>query len=230
VRELERNGIRPWLLNNDWGVTSDDVSFVISVGGDGTLLRASHSIPMEIPLISINSDPAKSVGHLCQFLPADLQKAVSAIKTNEYDYKTVTRMEVHIGGRVVHKRVLNEALFSHACPAAMTQFSLMADHEDPERYRCSGVWIGTGAGSTGALGSAGAEHQELGCPFFQAVVREPYGVSPIGPRTLRAGIFQLQSETNQATLYIDGPYLQIPVRYGDFVSFQDGESLKLVTQ
>lgn len=47
---------------------------------------------------------------------------------------TVSRMSVEVDGLEVSKRVLNEALFSHSCPAAMTRMVFEA-----KRYDCSGL-------------------------------------------------------------------------------------------
>jgi NAD+ kinase len=37
-----------------------DVDLVITVGGDGTLLRASHFLDSSIPILGVNSDPTCS--------------------------------------------------------------------------------------------------------------------------------------------------------------------------
>lgn len=36
-----------------------DVDLVISVGGDGTLLQASHLLDDNIPVLGVNSDPTR---------------------------------------------------------------------------------------------------------------------------------------------------------------------------
>ena len=37
-----------------------------NVGGDGTFLRTSGSIDnSEIPILGLNTDPSRSIGHLC---------------------------------------------------------------------------------------------------------------------------------------------------------------------
>jgi NAD+ kinase len=38
---------------------------VVTVGGDGTLLGASHGIGPGVPLLGINSSPAHSIGFFC---------------------------------------------------------------------------------------------------------------------------------------------------------------------
>ncbi len=46
-------------------LTSENISdcdLVISVGGDGTFLEASHAVPPGIPMLGVNSDPERSTG------------------------------------------------------------------------------------------------------------------------------------------------------------------------
>jgi NAD+ kinase len=233
VAIIEKEGLRPWVLSSIGQISLDEVGFVVSVGGDGTLLSVSHDVPANLPLIGLNSDPKTSVGHLCSFDPWDTPKIVNIIKSKNYSFDEVTRMEVLVDEHQIHNRVLNEALFSHTCPAAMTRFSLMVDdgpnHVKPVSYRCSGVWIGTGAGSTGALNSAGGELMPRWSTQLQAVIREPYSGQSGGTVRGISSEYEIKSETEQATLYIDGPHSQVPVWYGDYVQFRiSSESLKLV--
>lgn len=199
---------------------------VITVGGDGTLLSASHKIPCGIPLLGVNSDPKTSRGYLCAAIDADDIQCILVPRILKGLIKRVTRLEVVLDGQVLSSRVLNEALFSHACPAAMTKFVL-----GKERYGCSGLWVGTGAGSTGAMRSAGGGVFQPYSKDLQAIVREPY--SPNGdfiPSHFNGSRFKLISKISDGVLYLDGPFLKFPVKYQqrvDFVTSTDPLSLIL---
>lgn len=187
---------------------------VITVGGDGTLLAASHKIPAGIPILGVNSDPKTSVGYFCSAHAGDVKGTLLA-KNFKSSIKKVTRLEVVIDGKVVCSRVLNEALFSHACPAAMTKFIL-----DKERYGCSGIWVGTGAGSTGAMKSAGGEPYSPESKSLSAIIREPYRADfESVTRFLSAKRFKLISKISDGVLYLDGPFLKFPVSYQQRVDF-----------
>ena len=44
----------------------ENIDLVCSLGGDGTFLKTSSIIKNpDLPIIGINTDPARSVGHLC---------------------------------------------------------------------------------------------------------------------------------------------------------------------
>jgi len=197
---------------------------VITVGGDGTLLSASHKVPSGIPILGVNSDPKTSRGYLCAAHAGDV-KGILLAKNFKSTLKKVTRLQVMLDGRVLSSRVLNEALFSHSCPAAMTKFIL-----GKERYGCSGLWVGTGAGSTGAMMSAGGVDFPPECKDLQAIVREPYHAKgePV-IRILCGKRFKLISKISDGVLYLDGPFLKFPVSYQQRVDFMTStEPLSLV--
>lgn len=47
------------VLRNDLSQPINDVDLVITVGGDGTLLQASHFMDDMIPILGVNSDPTR---------------------------------------------------------------------------------------------------------------------------------------------------------------------------
>lgn len=197
---------------------------VITVGGDGTLLSASHKVPAGIPVLGVNSDPKTSVGYLCAAHAEDVRNILLA-KNFKSDIKKITRLQVSIDGEVVCSRVLNEALFSHVCPAAMTKFILGKD-----RYGCSGLWVGTGAGSTGAMRSAGGTSYPPESKSLQVIIREPYrGSGETLNRFLDGKSFKLVSKVSDGILYLDGPFLSFSVGYEQRVDFKiSPEFLSLV--
>ena len=63
-------------VSQEWPLTVEDTrdrSLVISLGGDGTYLRTSSMIENnKVPILGINTDPARSLGILCsKFLYKD---------------------------------------------------------------------------------------------------------------------------------------------------------------
>jgi len=218
VAELKQLGIRPYIISSGQPFDDKTADFIVTVGGDGTLLSASHYVG-NTPLMGINSDPETSVGYLC----CAKERLKTTIETPSPT--PITRMEVLINGKSVAKRVLNEALFTHSCPAAMTKFVL-----NNKTFACSGIWVGTGAGSTGAIKSAGGKKMPMNTWLLQGVVRESYYYSDIKTKFVESN-FKLVSKIAEAVIYLDGPFLQIPVGYGDAVRFRvSKESLNLVTK
>ncbi|MBM4364362.1 MAG: NAD(+) kinase, partial [Deltaproteobacteria bacterium] len=88
----------------------------------------------------------------------------------------------------------------------------------------SGFWVGTPAGSTGAIHSAGGRVLPLTAEKLQLVVREPL-VSRGAPLRMtrlvvgRESPVVAVSKMRDACLFLDGPFIRAPVRLGDRVTF-----------
>jgi len=72
---------------------------VISLGGDGTLLDASHRLLDDTPLIGINSDPQKSIGALCCGTPDRLARLVGALRSGELRPMKLSRIRIRVDGQ-----------------------------------------------------------------------------------------------------------------------------------
>ncbi|HEY5958579.1 MAG TPA: NAD(+) kinase, partial [Polyangiaceae bacterium] len=93
-----------------------------------------------------------------------------------------------------------------------------------EEQRSSGFWIGTAAGSTGAIRSAGGRVLSLRSKQLQLVVREPY--TPFGAHIAMRRLIvnfgehvQVRTKMDRAVLFLDGPFRRIFLRLGDVVAF-----------
>ncbi len=202
---------------------------ILTVGGDGTFLSTSHIVGADLPILAINSDPNHSLGRFCHHLPKidSAKRAISKALENP-KITPVTRMSVAVDGRIVANRVLNEALFSHTCPAAMTRVQIPDIRPSWARsISCSGMWIGTGAGSTGAIGSAGGKKHGVRWKKLQAVIREV--ASDVDEICRSAREFTYISKTAEAALFMDGPFLRVPVGYDQKMEFSiSNEPLALI--
>lgn len=203
-------------------VRADDFDLCVTVGGDGTLLRASHSIH-DVPILGINSAPLTSVGFFCGADRSTAQSAIEAALRNALPGTKLARMKVTVAGKIVANRVLNDALFCHASPAATSRYILQLDGV-VEEQKSSGFWIGPAAGSTAAQLSAGGKVLPLQSRDLQLVVREPY--APHGERyTLRRVLIRdgerliVRSKMRSSVLFFDGPDERTCPRFGDQITF-----------
>lgn len=199
-----------------------DADLVLAVGGDGTLLAASHSVG-SVPLLGVNSDPERSVGFYCAGRGEKLEGTLERALAGSLPATWLTRMKVTLNGRVRSRRVLNEALYSHCSPAATSRYILRYGSLSEEQHS-SGVWIGPAAGSTAAQYSAGGKILPLRSERLQLVVREPFlwRGTKIRCRRLLVGSgksVSLKSKMQDAALFLDGPYRRISVSLGDVAQF-----------
>jgi len=197
---------------------------VVTVGGDGTLLRASRSV-VDVPVLAINSAPDHSVGFFCGARAEQVESAIRGALAGSLRRAVLTRMQVRVGKEIVAERVLNDALFCHASPAATSRYIVQLG-EIREEQKSSGFWIGPAAGSTAAQRSAGGKVLPLSSHALQLVAREPY--TPYGERyELRRALVLpgqkliVRSKMHSARIFIDGPDRVIKTHFGDIVEFSE---------
>lgn len=186
----------------------DRWDLVVTLGGDGTLLWTSHMVGPDTPMVAINSAPITSVGYFC----AGPGTAVADLLGHALDGRlartVLTRMQVVVDGRAISKRILNDVLFCHECPASSTRY-VIGHRGVEEEQLSSGLWVGPAAGSTAAQHSAGGKVLPVRSRRLQYVVREPY--HGIGMRYRRTRglvspgeVLFVKSKIREGMLFLDG--------------------------
>jgi NAD+ kinase len=208
------------------GFDSSQFDLVVTVGGDGTLLSASHSV-VDVPILGINSAPSFSVGFFCGAKSGEAASALRAALRGSLKRTKLTRMKVTLNDKVVAARVLNDALMCHASPAATSRYVVRLG-EVEEEQKSSGFWIGPAAGSTAAQRSAGGRVLPLTSKKLQLVVREPY--TPHGERyRMRRALIPpgrplvVRSKIHEAKIFFDGPDNVVDLGFGDIVEFTQAD-------
>ncbi len=205
---------------------------VVTVGGDGTLLAASHGI-RDTPVLAINSAPDYSVGFFCSGRMGQVLEVLERALSGALRVHRLTRMQVSKNDVLLTKHVLNEALVCCASPAATTRYLL--EHERTvEEQKSSGMWIGPAAGSTAAQRSAGGKVLPMVSEKLQFVIREPY--TPAGgtlamPRGLVDPGHELilRAKMGEGRVFVDGPHEVYSITIGDVLRFrQSDEPLTLL--
>jgi len=206
------------------GFEAGGFNLVVTVGGDGTLLHASHSLATT-PVLAINSSPTYSVGFFCGARQGEVAKALRGALRGTLKSAHLNRMQVTVNDEVASSRVLNDALFCHSSPAATSRY-IVEYLSATEEQKSSGLWIGPAAGSTAAQRSAGGKVLPLGSRSLQMVVREPY--TPDGKPyrlnhviTKQGQVIALRSKSRQMRLYLDGHDRIVKVGLGDVVCFSE---------
>ncbi len=183
---------------------------VVTLGGDGTLLWASHHVGPGVPVIAINTAPRDSVGYYCAGTKAELRDVLRDALRGKLEASELARMRADVDGKLVTKRVLNDVLFCHNCPASTSRYSIRVGGRE-ENHKSSGLWVGPAAGSSAAQHSAGGRILPLRSQQLQFVVREPYETKD-NPYKLKRGlvppgqVLRLQSRMRAGRLYVDGPH------------------------
>ena len=100
---LEANNIEYQTVDR-FGYTEEKIDWadvIITSGGDGTFLMAASKVTKrDKPVIGVNSDPTKSVGHLC--LPSkysnNFDQVIDLLRRGEYQWQYKQRIRVTLVG------------------------------------------------------------------------------------------------------------------------------------
>ncbi|KAF9589768.1 hypothetical protein IFM89_028677, partial [Coptis chinensis] len=187
------------LLRNNLVQPIRDVEMVITVGGDGTLLQASHFMDDSIPVLGVNSDPtvAEEVEEL----------------SNEFDATRST-------GYLCAATVGNFEQVSR--PEYLTKTK--GNGSPLVNCRSSGLRVSTAAGSTAAMQSAGGFPTHIGSHDLQYLVREHILHGATNSSLMHGLIKSDESmhatwDSQEGVIYIDGSHV--------FHSIQNGDSIEV---
>ena len=167
---------------NDHNVNLQDLEgdFVITVGGDGTILKAAMEMKTaDTPLFGVNMGRR---GFLSEVPPEEVEDAIQKIINGEYFIEESQKVKSWCHGlNDVFPDALNEVLIASRLPSKMILTRLSVDGEVITDIQADGVIISTPTGSTAYNMSAGGsiltpEMQALTitvvCPYsyFRSIV------------------------------------------------------------
>lgn len=140
-------------LTDDVGGRDD---LVVTIGGDGTLLRAAAHCPPNVPLLGVNMG---NLGYLTGSRARTVDSALAHVNRAMHgEVRPQERMRlratVSMGLRVEHHVVLNDVVLDAARTSLVT-FRVFADEREVTEYRSDGLIIATPTGSTAYNLSAG---------------------------------------------------------------------------
>jgi NAD+ kinase len=200
---------------------------LVSVGGDGTLLDASHKIAGDDDVsaaVGVNSDTARSTGFLCAADATSFPALLEEILLKRLLPTEVRRLSGSVDDRPFPFPVLNDVLISHKNPAQTSKYLVERDGV-VEDHKGSGVWVCTAAGSTAAMNSAGGAIQSLDDQRLHWRVREHFREPPsagvVRPMWRLDDFFfdgdaevRVTSKMREGRVWLDGPYTAVDLPMG----------------
>jgi len=168
----------------------ENIDIVISIGGDGTALSASHYLT-KAPLLAVNDSPETSVGALTTITTNQLQKKLHKISTNNYQTENLERIQVLINNKPIEHLALNDVFIGNKKPYLMTKYSLQFNDLKETQYS-SGLIFSTGTGSTAWYHSAGGQPFSPQAKHIKMITREPYDGKIGKPSTKNLTINEIQ--------------------------------------
>ncbi len=141
--------------------------FVITIGGDGTILRTCLALPKpEPPILAVNMGVR---GFLTEVDPNDAIQAVDRVLTGDYKIEECAKLSAWTNGDPTPD-ALNDVVISGGEPSKIVYLQVYKDDTPITQLEADGVIISTQTGSTGYSLSAGGPALD---PQTDAIVLTP---------------------------------------------------------
>ena len=205
--------------------TLDDpqgIDALLSLGGDGTLLRAARRLGgHQVPIIGINLG---RLGFLTCCPASELRTALVRFASGEYESEKRLVLDAVVigadGKDREHWYALNDVVLHKGGFARVTHLHVEANGEEVASYAADGIVISTPTGSTAYSLSAGGP---VVYPTLETIV-----VTPISAHTLAIRSLVLPGDATVEVRAQDGPSeLMVTVDGQEGRRFAPGETLRI---
>lgn len=172
-------GMQP-LIADAPAMRVEDIDLLITLGGDGTLLRGARMVaPLGVPVLGINLG---HLGFLTSVSPPDVEAPLASLLAGDYWIDERFTLEAVVVGAdgvagapflALNDAVLHKGGFARVIRLAV---DVGADHQEVATYTADGIIIATPTGSTAYSLSAGGP---IVAPSVECIL-----ATPICPHTL----------------------------------------------
>jgi NAD+ kinase len=172
-----RDQLVAWLDDRDIGVSEDAPNLVLSLGGDGTMLRAAQvAHGCDAPLLGVNLG---RLGYLAEVDAGEMFAALDKIVSGDYqiEERMVLRCEESDGSNQCIG--LNEVLVERSSRQRLVRLNVSIGGERLAAFNADGVIVATPTGSTAYALSAGGP---IVSPRAQCLVLVPVSAHMIFSR------------------------------------------------
>jgi len=207
---------------------------IITLGGDGTLIRAARDLAETgIPIIGINLG---SLGYLTQMgRDGDIEELLESLLTDRYqiqDRMMLKGRAYHEGRLAAESIALNDIVLSREGDLRVLKFKIYVDGQFLYEYSADGMIIATPTGSTAYNLSAGGP---IAQPDGELLI-----LTPICPHTLTSRTIVLGPDSrvkieismkNQGSQVVsfDGD-TRVPMEMGDYIEIERAEMVTRVVK
>ena len=196
------------------------INYIICVGGDGTILKASSYVKnMGIPIIGINTG---RLGFLAKIKAVEIDNVIQAITKKKYTISEKTLLSVSYKNKKQENKLgvaLNELSITRKNTTSLITIETKLNDEYLNTYWADGLIIATPTGSTGYSLSCGGP---IIMPESKNLV-----ITPIAPHNLNARPLVIPDNTN-ITLKISGRENEFFVSLDSKITTLNNEMLILI--
>lgn len=189
-------------------VSPKEIDYMISLGGDGTILRLIHRHPeLEAPLMAINFG---GLGFMADIPIQDIYTSLDHLLTG----KIIIQERMMMVGETQHFQTcqsVNDIVFHRSKNPSLIELSIFVDDIYLNTFCADGIIVSTPSGSTAYSMSAGGP---IVTPDLNAFV-----ITPICPHTISNRPIVLMPKSQIRVIYVS-ELQPIEVTYDGFSSFQ----------
>jgi len=177
---------------------------IVTVGGDGTVLKTCMSIPEpETPILAVNMGRR---GYLTEVEPKRAYRAIESFMKGRCRLEKRTKIAAWLDGRHVVD-ALNELVVASGSPAKMLDLELAIDSAPLLSFRGDGLIVSTATGSTAYALSAGGPIVDSNVEVFVITFICPLGyVRPTVASMDRSLTIRLANQKLRASIVADGRF------------------------
>jgi NAD+ kinase len=198
----------------------DGTGLILSVGGDGTILRAAHVvIPGTTPVIGINLG---RLGFMTELTADEAEERLPSLLAGEgwIDERAMLEAELAAAGREPARTfpALNDVVVARGEIARLIYIEVSVDGQHLAGYKADGVIVATATGSTGYSLAVGGPILYPQAADFLLLPIAPH-LSPVYPLVLPStAVVRLRlAAIHPATLSIDG-HINLPLSDGAIIT------------
>lgn len=183
-----------------------DADFVISMGGDGTFLKAASRVgAKEIPIIGVNMG---RLGFLADVAPNEIEACVAQLHKGEYTVESRKTIKVEVDGFEFSEPpyALNDVSILKRDNASMISIRAAVNGEYLTTYQADGLIVSTPTGSTAYSLSNGGPIIVPGTSVFLMTAVAPHSLNmrPIVMQDNVVLTLDVESRSHNFLIAIDG--------------------------
>jgi NAD+ kinase len=202
--------------------SADGIDALLTLGGDGTLLRGARFLDeRQVPIVGVNLG---RIGFLTCCSVEEMESALERFATGEFRAEARMVLEARAmdasGTERRRWRALNDVVLHKGGFARVVQLRVEANGESIASYAADGIVVSTPTGSTAYSLSAGGP---IVVPTVESIL-----LTPISPHTLAMRPVVLPPSAEVVVQAVDGPEeLLVTVDGQVGTTFAAGESLEM---
>ena len=229
--EKRINALKFNIENIEENFEAESCNLVITLGGDGTVLRCARIFSkVNIPILAVNFG---DIGFITEVERYEWKQAVNDYLNGIFDIKThlMLNVKVYRNENLVYENTgLNDGVISAGNIAKIVKLDVYVEETEIGEYRADGIIIATATGSTAYSAAAGGPLLYPDMDAFILTPICPYSLSSralVFPADKNITVMVNKDQRAELLLTIDGQEA-FPVKKGDVIKYSKDDYRTLI--